>query len=65
MLRVIESKVTKDGFVVSIVCNENGLNEYFAMGKKYWIVFQGNSARNATNCSNSLAYLKKVLAKIN
>lgn len=64
MLKVIESKVTKDGFVVSIVCNENGLNEYFAMGKKYWIVFQG-SGRYARNCSNSLAYLKKVLAKIN
>ena len=64
-MKVIESKTTNRGIVVSILEAGNGKGEFFANGKRYWIAFNNGSPRNAIAKTNSLNYLKKKFDKIN
>lgn len=62
--KIVKSKVLQSGFQVNIETNENASGDYFALGKKYWIVFNGNSTRNVRNRSDNLKYLEKILEKM-
>lgn len=62
--KIVKSKIRENGLQVNIETNENSAGDYFALGKKYWIVYNGSSTRNVLYRSNSLKYLEKILEKM-
>lgn len=62
--KIVKSKIRQSGFQVNIETNENAAGDYFALGKKYWIVYNGSDTRNVLYRSNSLKYLEKILEKM-
>lgn len=60
--KIVKSKINPSGFQVNIETYENStVGDYFALGKKYWIVYNGSNTRNVLYRSNSLKYLEKIL----
>jgi|LakMenEpi03Aug12_release.lakeMendotaPanAssembly.Ray.scaffolds.fasta_scaffold372935_3 hypothetical protein len=58
-MKILKSKVTKNGLNVHIVEASEGKKEYFALSKRYWISYRENGS--PTNCryrSNSLKYIQ-------
>lgn len=63
--KIVKSKIRQSGLQVNIETYENSpVGDFFALGKKYWIVYNGSSTRNVLYRSNSLKYLEKILEKM-
>lgn len=61
-MKIVATKVSKNGSVIHIYTTDSGKKEFFAKRKKFWIAYENSSARCALNCSNSLKYLEKIFA---
>ncbi len=65
-MKILKSKITKNGSKIHIVEASDGKTEFFALSKKYWISHRENGS--ATNCryrSNSLKYIERKFEEIN